>query len=676
MDYPTKIQELQKYLGAWPPPFDPFWAIHLSQGRCGSNASFETINSFVKKGNRLPNYEAMGMKDNPDHSDNPRDWIPKSEFIYYNVHSLNAERLHFPVLFWLLENSPKIIYLRREDHLTRGISIHYANMAYSKPPVEPSEAKKFYETHLLDISELNEYVKISYFEIEIVKRIVKEFVPEDRLLEISHYDLFYDNTLETLRQVAGFLDIDTNDPKLSATMPLRKETSYHLIPNLSEITDKYNRDFKEQPFWIPNDLDMDVEEAAIDKRFQEIIMSSSNIKEKVIDNRSKDREKIPIRIKKPASENKFDIKGSQNFYLDEIPTSAKFLPFPVFRNLPNMSQNIQMLDDRWETLEWTSPDHLQEFTKVTDIQKNWDRSTYQWVCGFSVFFLKFAYDGHKDRIQPEKHQRLIRGVETLCSYPDRYEDMVLRFYVSEEVWEILYKSDVLYTPGTEFYKMAFSSEESQLGAIWRMLCLSDGQFEYAIETDVAPDENWIFMRIQENGLNEFKSLLLPDKDYMSEFLIWEHNWYNDDASDNFKPDHIHTPHIFWDIGNLDFASGGGITTRPNQMPDIEPLIWRFIENYATQRNFYHAESDVWTATHQRKFFIPYGWEGFPIDQEFWRYLKKVKPIRHFLVEKSIKHIQNTQIHENHIMHRIISQLLSEGSEFVHFKTKENVFSEV
>ena len=671
MDYTTKIQALQKYLGAWPPPFDPFWAVHLSQGRCGSNASFQTIDSFVEKGKRYPNYEKIGLTDDPDHSDDPKDWEPKSEFIYYNVHSLNPDWPHFPFLFWLLENSPKIVYLRREDHLTRGISIYYANLTYQKPPVESSALKKFYETNLLDIDTLDEYIKTSHYEIEVVKRIVNQFVSDDRLLEISHCGLFYNDTLNTLREAAKFLNIDTNTPELRALVPLRKETAYHLIPNLSEIEDRYNRDLKEQPFWIPDNLDMDVEEGSINKRFQEIMESSFDIADA-----GKESVRIPINIRKQKSEPTFDIKSSQKFYIDEIPTSAKFMPFPEFRNLPNMSRNIHILDDRWETLEWTSPDHLQEFTKVTDIQKNWDRSTYQWVCGFSVFFLKFAYDGHKDRIQPEKHQRLIRGVETLCSYPDRYEDMVLRFYVSEEVWDILHKSDVLYTPGTEFHKMAFSSEESQLGAIWRMLCLSDDQFEYAIETDVAPDENWIFMRIQENGLNEFKSLLLPDKDYMSEFLLWEHNWYNREASDNFKPDHIHTPHIFWDIGNLDFASGGGITTRPNQMPDIEPLIWRFIENYATQRNFYHAESDVWTATHQRKFFIPYGWEGFPIDQEFWRYLKKVKPIRHFLNTKSITHIQNTQIHENHIMHRIISQLLSEGSEFVHFKSKENVFNEV
>ena len=679
--YEEKIAELKNIFGSWPPPFDPVWAVQLSQGRCGSNGLWSIVNSFFEGAIKDPTFEEM---DDPRVTSDisQKNWVPENgqKYLYYNVHGRSQHRIHFPVLFWFLTNSPKIVHLTRSDHLTRAISIFYANLifdAYIETGDvnllnQPDKSAKLY-SHPIDFDKMDEYIKISFIEIEVIKSIVSEFVSEDRLRQVTHQEVFHTDVLNTLRCVAQFLECDTLNS--SATIRLHKETRYHLIPNIDEVMEHYQRDLSEQDFWLPEDFDVDSAQNEIEEEVQNLIRLNTNEMMRLNLPPFSDRKTVFIKIKEEgiALENRPIELPVGEFYIDKIPTSAKFMPFPEFRNLPNMSLNIQMLDDRWETLEWTSPRHLREFTEVTNIQKNWNRSTYTWVCGFSAFFLKIAYDGHEERTLPEEHQRLIRGVEALCSHPDRYEDMVLRFYVSDEVWEILHKSEILYHPGTEFHKMAFSSEESALGTIWRMLCLSDDQFEYAIETDVAPDEDWIFMRIRGNGLEDFKNLLMPDKDYMAEFLFWEHNWYGDEESQNFQPDHIRTPHVFWDIGNLDFASTGGITTRPNQMPDIESLLLRCIENYATQRTFYHADKDVWSTTHQQKFFIPYGWEGFTIDQEFWRYLKKVKPIRHFLNTKSIKHIQKTHIHENHVMLRIIRQLISEGSEFVHFKTKENVF---
>ena len=194
----------------------------------------------------------------------------------------------------------------------------------------------------------------------------------------------------------------------------------------------------------------------------------------------------------------FDIKANQKFYIDENSCFQRvYLSHPNFSKLGNLEREIYMLDDRWSTLDF-APDksysHFQSLTEVTDIQSNRERDSYEWVCGFSVFFLKETGnpdDAHRT-FAGEVMRKLIKGVDQLTDYPDKCPNTLLMFYVSHEVWERLARDGILYRPGTEFCKMAADSETSQLGTIWRSLCLSDTEFEWAIQADCGADEEWIF----------------------------------------------------------------------------------------------------------------------------------------------------------------------------------------
>ena len=665
--YEEKIAELESIYGTWPPPFDPVWAVQVSQGRCGSNGLWNIVNSFFEGAIMDPTFEEMDdISRTPDISQ--KNWVPENgqKYLYYNIHGRGSNRIHFPVFFWFLMNSPKIVHLTRGDHLTRGISIFYANIIYDAYIEtgdknylnQPDKSAKLYK-HPIDFDKVDNYIKISFIEIETIKSIVSEFVSEDRGLRVTHQELFHTNVLNTLRSIAQFLECDTINS--SATIRLHKETRYHLIPNIDEVMEHYKRDLSEQDFWLPEDFDIDSAQNEIEEDVKKLI-------------------KLNIKVNPHPSfnvgtqkSNAFDIKADQKFYIDEIPVSARYLSHPNFSKLGNLERELYMLDDRWSTLDF-APDksysHFQSLTEVTDIQSNRERDSYEWVCGFSVFFLKET--GNPDdahRTLPESHEKLIRGVHQLTRYSDKCPNTLLRFYVSHEVWERLARDGILYRPGTEFCKMAADSETSQLGTIWRSLCLSDTEFEWAIQADCGADEDWIFARIAHWDREKFKSWLSPNFPWGSEFLFWEHNWYTEKHPDNFND-----THHYWNLANFDFLSAGSIVTRPEKMPDIEKCIWKYFQSGYSPQTFYHASANAWSVTHQKSAFLPYGWEGFAFDQEIWRYLKRMMPVRHIIHSQSTDRIKQFNMPANHIMRRIVSQLISEGSEFVDIGTQAPIFN--
>jgi hypothetical protein len=665
--YEEKIAELESIFGSWPPPFDPVWAVQVSQGRCGSNGLWSIVDSFFEGAIGDPTFEEMDdINRTPDISQ--RNWVPENgqKYLYYNIHGCGPNRIHFPVFFWFLTNSPKIVHLTRGDHLTRAISMFYGNISHkifletgdNKNWNQPDKSAKLYR-HPIDLDKMDNYIKISFIEIEIIKSIVSEFVSEDRGLRVTHQEIFHTNVLNTLRGVAQFLECDTVNS--SATIRLHKETRYHLIPNIDEVMEHYQRDLSEQDFWLPEGFDIDSAQNKIEENVRDLIRLNIKVKP---------RPSFNVGTQKS---NVFDIKANQEFYLDEIPVSARYLSHPEFSKLPNLEREIYMLDDRWKTLDF-APDksysHFQSLTEVTDIQSNREQDSYEWVCGFSVFFLKESNDpGEERRTLPENHNKLIKGVHQLTDYPDKCPNTLLRFYVSQEVWERLARDGILYRPGTEFCKMASDSETSPLGTIWRSLCLSDTEFEWAIQADCGADEDWILARIAHWDREKFKSWLSPNFPWGSEFLFWEHNWYTEQHPDNFND-----CHHYWNLANFDFLSAGSIVTRPEKMPDIEKCIWKYFQSGYSPQTFYHASADAWSVTHQKSAFLPYGWEGFAFDQEIWRFLKKMMPVRHIIHSQSTDHIKQFNIPENHIMKRIVSQLISEGSEFVDIETQAPIFN--
>lgn len=664
--YEEKIEKLKQVFGQFPPAFKPPRILQVSQGRTGSTELYNISNSLLENSIYHPNWEFLD-----EVAPEPVvDWNIESEgdYFYYNLHDIDIHRLHFPVFFWLLKECPKIIHLVREDHLKRAISYQFAHRMCANP----DDREAIYKSPV-NLEKLDAGILSSIVETEVLKKIIVHFVPEKRLLRLSYYDLYHTGTLNTLRKFARFLEKDVRRTRLSIGLEI--QTPADLITNKQEIVDKYERTLDEKPYWIPPGLDVDKINAEIDEKITgHFELNTPQTQDEEMEEALSDKIRFNFGKQKvsPSSDDTFDLKAGHKFYIAEIPKSAQPIHWQDFCELPNLEQEIYLLDDRWDTQECDVPSWTRSITEVSDIRRNRQRDAYAWVCGFSVFFLKNSHNNHPEhehRTLPETHDQLIRGVQELINYPKRCPETLLRFYVSAEVWERLAAERILHTaPNTEFYKMRYDSEESNIGATWRMLCLSDTEFEWAIETDCAPHEpkdEWIYERIEDKKRDFFKRWLSENGrfNWAGEFLLYPHNW--DPAQGELK---------IGNIENFDFLSGGGIVTRPSEMPNVETLISRYVSERLNCLVYYHAGENVVCGYNERAHAIPHGWEGFGPDQEMWRFLKKRMPVRHLIHSQSTDHMKENQVPSNHFMKRLISQLISEGSEFADIETQEPIFN--
>ena len=228
---------------------------------------------------------------------------------------------------------------------------------------------------------------------------------------------------------------------------------------------------------------------------------------------------------------------------------------------------------------------------------------------------------------------MIEGVKALIAFPERCPETLLRFYVASDAWQRIYEEGLFGSEGVEFYRMAYDSEDSQFGAIWRHLALFDKDFEWAIETDVAKGEAWIYARIAEWGRYEFESWLENGRSpWAGEYLI---------SVDNYPETHRSTfseKERIWNVDVFDFMNAGGIVTRPKEMPPAEAVLHRYIDERPYQMIYYHQGRNVWTQFPSHLHQIPHGWEGWGCDQAVWAQLKRALPGRHIIHKKSLDYI--------------------------------------
>ena len=281
-----------------------------------------------------------------------------------------------------------------------------------------------------------------------------------------------------------------------------------------------------------------------------------------------------------------------DFYIERLPSHCDYIAPPLFfLNPPEgpypLGKQLQIVDDRWtaerikQIVNSPLPHGYSGFFEVTDIESNVDGSE-NWVCGFSLYFLKecMRHDQLR-RIEPSNHEKLVDGVQVLVDYHERSPETALRFYVSPEAWEAIAARGLMGREHTQFYKMAHGSEDSQMGTMWRLLALDDADYEYAIQTDVAPDEPWILARITQWGQREFLERLSPDRfffsgeTYFEVYSEFDRELRSDIESvrwqitDGYTYPNLNLLQIF------DHITPGGITTIPQKIPRLVPLFCEY-----------------------------------------------------------------------------------------------------
>ena len=369
-----------------------------------------------------------------------------------------------------------------------------------------------------------------------------------------------------------------------------------------------------------------------------------------------------------------------DFYIDRLPIDCEYQAPPSFFFEPNpLGHGFQVVDDRWTVddiqriLSSPLPVGYSDFFEVTDIESNVDGSE-NWVCGFSLYFMKHTYyEGQEHRESPETHHKLVDGVALLVDYHERSPETVLRFYVSSEAWEAVAARGLMGREHTQFYKMHHASENSQIGTMWRLLALDDKDYEYAIQTDVAPDEPWILARITDWGQKEFLDRLggfyLSGETYFDEFCEYQREFH--DSMDDIKGQiQGGLPYPWFDVMRvIDHITCGGITTRPAQMPSLVPLFCEYLKNPSSTLTLFNCETQRWTRFEQDD-SLYWGWKGLGPDQNFWRFIKRCIPVRHIVDPEWA-----SRLHEypgGHYVFRMMRQYEKQGHQFLMHKTFERV----
>lgn len=669
-----RIKIIERLTGTSFPPDLPK-AVQVTGGRSGSTALTRMMEAFFSDAKLV---RARGMeildtlyqgKVNDIKDEAIKDFKNfKDSYVDYKIHggSAKAYSLHFPYLLYFLKNAPKIIFLQREDYLMRGISIYYADQTVGTDGIiikEPIDIDKF-------LRRIEAYIEQNWTITELVNRLVDA----SRLCRVNFQHLYIKDSFQTIRQILEFLEIEV-DWDTTIPVPILKETDYHKISNIDEVLAFFGRDtLEEQLTYFPPMLD----EQKI--RAKAVADADKIIKEHTEEGIGTPSPKTVVVVRPKLETPSLD--PDHHFYIQSIPESASYVSPHIFWNLPDFLENIYLLDVRWQDVSYTPPSYLNEFFEIKDVHSNRSRD-YKWVCGFSAFFLKFLevadMKDHAYRLKPESHNALIQGIKNLIEYQDRCPETLLRFYVSEEVWDRLKKEDLLTGADTEFCKMRYSSEESQLGTMWRLLALFDTEFQWAIETDIptkGKSDDWVYARIAHWDRQMFYNWIEKNTDkewaLAGEYLIYKENYTNNLRQYIFERGDAGTSTV-WNTYMLDFLSGGGIVSRPSRMPRAETVLHRYLDERPYDLKYYHADQNVWTALGGYHSKVPLGWEGWGPDQELWVYLKKVVPVRHVFAQQSIDTLCETQVSVNHPMRRIIAQLRKEGSDFIHWQTCEDIF---
>ena len=383
-NYVEKIEKLKEYLGDWPPPFEPPSCIQVSTARCGSNSLFDMVQSFLKDESCAhdPKYERLDMV-NP-HDDN--DWsVPSQKYFYYNIFDIDPYRLHFPLFFWMLQHCEKVVFLIREDHFTRPLSLFYADLIIDRLGNQEKRGYHFPEIYRepINLKVFAPMIRHSIINVEVLKRIINRNVDENRLYRIEFANLYHYHTLNTLGSLVDFLGKDRKMTKVS--VEVQRETYYDTIPNLQEILDVFHREkASETHHWAPENMELpgigSYNMECIDEEIEDIMRLHAEINQPLSEKSVQSRRNI-------SQSTRFQLDPEGQFYLSEIPQTATYLYPEEFGRLPNLHTELYSLDRRWEIIDcdYQSPSHINYLFDVVDIDSNRVRD-YSRICGFSVFF--------------------------------------------------------------------------------------------------------------------------------------------------------------------------------------------------------------------------------------------------------------------------------------------------
>ena len=196
------------------------------------------------------------------------------------------------------------------------------------------------------------------------------------------------------------------------------------------------------------------------------------------------------------------------FFIDAIPIDAEFCDPSDFHG---SLDEIMFLDTR---LRLSDVDHLASsshcanlFEIKDEIKGSRKAKVLLSLCLYNLDFSK------KHRSRP--FEMYLNGVKQWIDYmeSDDGQSEMLRVYVADDCWDVLYAEGVLKHEKFDFVRMRLSSKHTYLGTLWRYLAFDDYKYEYVYieETDghnyLGDDGQWhLRYRIKGYGVTRFEKL--------------------------------------------------------------------------------------------------------------------------------------------------------------------------
>ena len=354
------------------------------------------------------------------------------------------------------------------------------------------------------------------------------------------------------------------------------------------------------------------------------------------------------------------------FYIPEIPVGAEYCSRETLAEVyaPDMDRilnEIQVVDDRWTAedirriCETPPRPEFAAFFEIEDFHEV--PGSFEALRSMSLFALNgVPVDEYIDGVE---HQ--VRNIQP------NFPEILLRYYVSGEMWETCAKRGLIGLPGAEFVRMRHASSHSRIGTFWRFMGLNDNRFEIAFTSDVedATDFDppiWYLRRMAENRAKPFDL-------FGSVLFLREEMEYLKSRKDDlqfFVYTDLHGDGIFIEaLSSLNRFSGKGIIRGGgNPLPDLTPLICEYLGSPPQQR-IYHPQTNRWVLFQEREPRLGAGRYGF-INEFFPRLLTKAVPMRMTIQEE--RYFSLVRIFRRYgqdcLLRRLYHQLSTEGHEIV------------
>ena len=322
------------------------------------------------------------------------------------------------------------------------------------------------------------------------------------------------------------------------------------------------------------------------------------------------------------------------FLISSIPDNAEFCASIDFVQLPNLLNEVQMVDPRCAepVIDTDSNTSLLEIKEMQLSQK-----CAEALCSISLF--------QQEREYRQPFTDYLNGVQQWIRYfREELPSQKLRIYVGDSAWDILYQANILENTDVDFVRMASSSSKSRVGLFWRFLAFDDFDYEYVYIQDA---DAWDDMGAHRDpkmnrGVLEW-TISDPSVVHIAGHLVIptrDRDWgWNSDCRDiplfHELPYSFHEA-IIYQVSKY-FPVHELLLLRGPRRPSFQSFVPFFLYHWLQTETcvLYHPSLNLWSNFAEAR----WGVQGWRMNVNWHFYLSKILALKYYFFDESQAHLQ-------------------------------------